>query len=271
MSNIYYLNTRNERVDFIEDLPLLNFDDFYSNNFTVESDNNIITDFKTGIRNYTLNGDIPVLIMDDITDIFDYDVYNKSQGRFYIGDYYLLCNIIMMKPSNVNLHRKKLRISLTVTTDKPFWLKETKYSFIKGDVSQIGLKYPFTYPFVYGGGSGMSEVVNDYIKPCDFKLIVYGSVSNPSVMIGNNAYTIYTDINSQERIEIDSRNRTAVKVNSVGERLSIFGLQDFRYEIYRKIDIGLNQVTWSGSFGFDLFLYEERSRPKWISFTQTSN
>lgn len=271
MSNIYYLNTRNEKVDFVEDLPLLNIDDLFSSSFSVESDNDIITEFKKGITNHTIEGDVPVHLLDDISDIFDYDVYQNKQGRIYIGDYYLLCNVIVVNPANVNIHRKKVNVKMTVTTDKKYWIKETKYSFEKEDRILGGLEYPFSYPFIYGSGNGMNEIVNDYIKPCNFKMIIYGPASDPSIFIGNNAYTIYTDISSQEYIEIDSLNRKAMKVNNVGEKESVFGLQDFRYEIYRKIDTGLNQISWSGAFGFDVFLYEERSRPKWISSIQTDS
>ena len=33
MSNIYYLNTRNESVDFVKDLPLLDINDLYQSGF----------------------------------------------------------------------------------------------------------------------------------------------------------------------------------------------------------------------------------------------
>ena len=271
MSNVYYLNTRNERVDFVEDLPLLDFDDFFSSSFSVESTNDIITGFKKSIRNYTLEGDVQVSRIDHISDIFDYDVYQNNQGYFYIGDYYMLCNVIVMNPSDVNIHRKKITVKLTVTTDKPYWLKETKYSFERERRTAEGISYPFSYPFIYGSDGGIRDIVNDYIKPCNFKLTIYGPASNPSIIINGNAYTVYTDISSQEYIEIDSLNRKAVRVNNIGERKSVFGLQDFRYEIYKKIDIGFNQISWSGAFGFDLLLYEERSRPKWISSIQTNS
>ena len=60
MSNIYYINTANQKVDFIEDLPLTNIDDMFSNTSTNVTTDDSITSFKTAITNYTLEGDIDV-------------------------------------------------------------------------------------------------------------------------------------------------------------------------------------------------------------------
>ena len=67
MSNIYYLNSRNESVDFVEDFPLLDIDDLFGNSFTNITNNNVITGFKNEIKNYTIEGDEPVLDIDNIS------------------------------------------------------------------------------------------------------------------------------------------------------------------------------------------------------------
>ena len=266
MSNIYYLNSRSERVDFVEDFPLFDIDDLFGNSFTNITNNNVITGFKTEIKNYTIEGDEPVLDIDIITDIFDYDIYNNVRGQFYIGQYFMFCNIIGSDLSNVNIHRKKLKNKLTVTTDTPYWIKETRFPFgINLEIKTEGFTYPFEYPFTYGYATGTSSFTNDSIKDSNFKMIIYGPVSNPSVSINGNIYTVSTDILASEYLVIDSTSRKAYKVGISGEKTNVFSKRGLDFDIFTEIPSGRNTVQWSGAFGFDIYLYDERSKPRWIS------
>lgn len=269
MSNIYYLNSRNERVDFVEDFPLLDIDNLFGSSFTNITNNNVIANFKQEIKNYTIEGDEPVLDIDDITDIFDYDIYNNVRGRLYIGQYFMFCNIIGSNLSNVNIHRRKLKNKLTVTTDTPYWIKETRFSFVKSmEAKTDGLTYPFEYPFTYGSATGTSSFVNDSIKNSNFKMIIYGPTSNPSVSINGKIYTVNTDILASEYLVIDSTSRKTYKVGISGEKTNVFSKRGLDFDIFTTIPSGRNTVQWSGAFGFDLYVYDERSRPKWISSIQ---
>lgn len=268
MSNIYYLNTRNESVDFVKDLPLLDINDLYQSGFDTISNNNMITGFSRGIKTVTIEGDIFTDSFDKISDIFDYDIYKNERGRFYIGEYFMYCNISVVKPSGVNLYKKKLTTDITITTDMPFWLKESKYSFVKSaDSKEKGFTYPFKYPFTYGNSQGLDSITNDSLKSSDFMLYIYGPVSNPSISIGNNIYSVNTDVTSQEYLVIDSRRRETYKVNNIGDKENMFAYRSFEDSLFSKIQPGLNNVSWSASFGFDLYVYDERSKPKWISYT----
>lgn len=268
MSNIYYLNSRNEKVDFVKDLPLLDIDDFFGSEFSSVTENNMIVSFSRGIKNYSIEGDVFVNTFDRITEIFDYDTYKNIQGRFYIGDYFIYCNVISSQSSDINIHRGKIKTSFTFTTDKSYWLKETKYVFEKFENSSSGLTYPFTYPFTYGASQGIRSIMNESLKESDFIMIVYGPVSNPAISIGNNIYIVNTDVTSQEYLVIDSRERKTYKVNNVGEHENMFANRGLGNSIFTKIKTGLNDVSWSGAFGFDLYVYNERSKPKWISSVQ---
>lgn len=269
MKEIYYLNSRNEKVDFINEVPLFSIDDMFSSTFTTETDNDVITSFKKGVTKYTLSADVSIETFDRINDIFDYDIYNNAKGRFYIGDYYLLCNFTATVPSKVNFYRKTFKTSLTVTTDKVKWLKETKYQFLKDDavstVSDINLKkYNYMYSYVYGREIGRSEFNNSSFRNVNFKMILYGPITTPEVTINGHLYKINTSIPNGSYAIIDTITKTIKCINSLGKVENLFPKRYFESDIFQTIGTGLNEVLWSGSFGFDLIIYDERNIPKWI-------
>ena len=96
-------------------------------------------------------------------------------------------------------------------------------------------------------------------------MIIYGPVSNPSVSINGNIYTVSTDILASEYLVIDSTSRKAYKVGISGEKTNVFSKRGLDFDIFTKIPSGRNTVQWSGAFGFDIYLYDERSKPRWIS------
>lgn len=269
MKEIYYLNSKNERVNFIDEVPLFSIDAMFGYTFTVETDNDIITDFSKGVTKYTLSCDVPVGYFDNIMDIFDYDIYNNAKGKFYIGDYYLLCNITGQSTSNVNLNKKTIKTSLTVTTDVPNWIREIPYEFLKETAVEKtstvkSKKFSYAYSYVYGREIGRSEVNNPSFKDANFRLIIYGPVDSPEVTINGHLYKLNVSINAGEYVIIDSSERSILCYDLSGKTVNYFEYRNLYTSIFQRITPGLNEVLWSGSFGFDLIVFDERSRPKWI-------
>ena len=46
--------------------------------------------------------------------------------------------------------------------------------------------------------------------------------------------------------------------------MNLFNVRGRDFYIFEKIPTGILNVSWSGSFGFDLNLLSERGEPKWI-------
>lgn len=268
MSSIYYLNSRNEKIDFIDDFHLVDMTDLFSGVFTAETDNDMITAYKRGVTNYTIQGDGPVSNFEKITDVFDYDIYRNERGRLYVGEYFMYCNILGISASDIKLKRTYFQATLTITTDMPYWIREIKYTFEAAEANESSLTYPYEYPFNYGKSIGVGTIMNEAIRKSDFKMIIYGPVNEPSIMIGYNTYAVKTDVDSQEYITIESKIRKTCKISNTGAKENMFNNRGLENSIFEKIEPGMNAVNWSGSFGFDLFIYEERSRPKWISSIQ---
>ena len=56
---------------------------------------------------------------------------------------------------------------------------------------------------------------------------------------------------------------TVEKVAVNGERESVFNNRAKKKSIFKKVPPGRQEIVWSGTFDFDLLIYEERSEPKW--------
>ena len=95
-------------------------------------------------------------------------------------------------------------------------------------------------------------------------MIVYGPVNNPSVTIGNHLYNVNCEVDSSEYLVIDSIEREIYIISNFGEKKNVFNKRNNESYIFQKINHGINSVIWSGGFGFDITVYDERSEPEWI-------
>lgn len=268
MSNIYYINTSNQKVDFIEDFPLTDIDDMFSNTFTNVTTDDSITSFKTAITNYTLEGDIDVSKFDAASDVFDYDVYANERGRFYIGEYFLFCNIIAVANDNVNLNRKRLKVKLTITTDFPLWRRELSYTLNQQQIDEksTGIKlYEYKYPYVYSNNRSSLSINNDVATSSDVIIRMFGPAVNPFVKIGDTIYQIMSSIDNSEYFEINTETKKITKVSSFGTATNAFMYRSKeRADFFTKIPPGTVQVTWDGIDTGELIFIEKRSKPKWL-------
>ena len=95
-------------------------------------------------------------------------------------------------------------------------------------------------------------------------MTIYGAVDNPQVTVNDYAYQIMTSLESNEYMQIDSRNNTVLKYLANGVVQNVFDLRNKERSIFEPIPSGNLMVTWSGNFGFDITLFLERSEPVWL-------
>lgn len=240
--------------------------------------------------------------LNELTEIFEYDVLQMSPGKLYIDEFYLNCYFIESKKEN---WETGVMISCTfgLVTDYPFWIKETFYQFhsqqlpvkepdiqypvISGGTysekalenqavlgefpfdfartSDIKIEYPmFGFPFDFVATSyGRRTINNPSFADSNFILTIYGFADNPSVMIAGHPYTVYATIYEGERMVINSVDRTVLKIGRLGEVTSLYNSREKIISVFQKIPPGAHVVTWPGSYGIDLTLLDERSEPKW--------
>lgn len=234
------------------------------------------------------------------------DILHKKEGELYIGDWKAK-GYFLERSAAPSEEFYGQEMSCVFLAPYPFWIKETNYSFppekpqedagintplITGDVytgetignnatlrefrfdflrpSDRKVTYPmYDFPFDFRKTYGKHAIENYSFYESDFIMTIYGFVDEPVVIIDGHPYTIHAMAYEGERIVIDSAAGTVKKIGRLGEETNLYNSRDKEYSVFRKIPEGTSILRWSGGFGIDLTIKEERSHPKWNLFSVT--
>lgn len=265
-----YKNHLNETIDFGEAGIYVSASDLHDYGWTVSQKNNKISSFKRSVTTRTL----PVTIFcrsakdgiaarNRLMEVAEKDILAKKPGRIIIGDYYYKCYITASKKARYLTCKQLMEASLTVLSDKPCWVKETKHSFRKASGSAEGLDYPFDYGLDFTSDFNSTTLINADFTASNFRMIIYGACNSPAVHVAGHPYCVNCPAADGEYITIDSVAKTVTKTAADGTVANIFNLRCRENYIFEKIPAGDSLVTWDGDFGVDIILMEERSEPKW--------
>ena len=269
LERLQYRNHMGEVIDFGKSGIFVSGNDLHDYSWTVSQKNGKISAFKRDIANRS----VPVTIFcqtveegvaarNHLLEITEKDVLAKKPGKIIIGDYYYKCYITGSKKSQYLSSRRMMEATLTTTSDEPYWVRENLYSFRKG-FAAIGLDYPHDYSFEYTSPFSQSNLVNTDFTASNFRMIIFGPCSEPTVYVSGHAYTVNSEAELGEYITIDSVEKTVTKTAVDGTITNVFNLRGRESYIFEKIASGMNTVVWDGDFGIDIVLLEERSEPKW--------
>lgn len=266
-----HVNSNGEVLDFLKLGIYINYNELRNYEWSVELENNQITRFTKGIVKRTVPFVFYCLMeqANEIKDLFfthfECDILKKKPGYFEINGYRYYCYLTKSKKSNYLISDRYLTLSVEITTDKPEWIRETKYSFNRDDsqMTNDSKSYQYQYPYIYGKAPGNAHIINNAMISSSFMFLVYGPISNPSISVGGHIYNVRCDVSNSEYLVIDSRTREIYIMTISGEKENVFYKRNFESYIFESIPTGLSLVAWSGGFGFDLIIYDERSEPKW--------
>jgi len=273
LEKFIYINSFNETLDFGKDRIFANENDLRDFAWSITTKNNKISGFKKGIVQKT----IPVLLKcdteheglqlrDRLFDVFEKDVLTKQHGKIQIGDYYLRCYITGSKKSEYLLSRKYMKVTLTVQTDLPEWIKETttNHSMIEEETGEY-LDFPYDFQFDFKNSNLKTSVNNSGFVPCNFIMTIHGEVVSPTIYVGNHKYSVNVTVGANEYLTIDSVRKTIVLHKSNGDQVNCFNNRSKDSYIFEKIPAGTNNISsTNGNLKFNITLLEERSEPKWI-------
>lgn len=270
MPTLKYVNHLGETLEF-------NGKNFFTNSYVLrdyawnyDNEFNKIKNLNTsGLTSKTLQVSIHASGKDEayrlfnfFFEIFEKDVLAKTPGKFYIGNYYFSCYVISSAKKSFESAQNLLNLDLTVLSDTNKWVRETSYDFSKNQIIS-GHGYAYRYPYRYSSGT-IKTFANEALNDSNFKLIIYGSCSNPGVYIGDHLYSMDILIEKNERVEIDSREKSILKIQSDGTKVSVLNFRNRTSYIFKRIPTGVIPVSWNNDFGFDITVYDERSEPAWI-------
>lgn len=131
---------------------------------------------------------------------------------------------------------KDLAQDLTFTMTTPFFVK--KENTITIQVSSIGKKYPFKYPYQYGKNIVENNQINNpYIQDVPITIIIDGAIDNPTIDLldeeGNRYSRVQFDgitITTGESLVINSAQKKIFKINLDGTQT------DYRPEVSPEFD-----------------------------------
>lgn len=272
LRNIKYINHINEQLEYGKDGLYITESDLLDFAWTASSKNNRITRFERKIISKTISlflkctdKNSGVRMKNKLFEVCEKDVLAIKHGKIVIGDYYMECYVIESKKTECSLENGYLKLKIKITTDRPYWVKETKTTFGYNIFSEgINLDFNNDFPYDYTSNMLGKELNNTGFVPVNFKMLIYGPAENPSVNIGGHTYTVNTSVAKNEYLLIDSITKTVLLKHTDGSETNCYDLRDRTSYVFEKIPAGTSLLSITGDFKFDVTLLEERSEPKWI-------
>lgn len=204
-------------------------------------------------------------IANRIFEVFEKDVLANEPGTLYYGEYYIKGYMFASKKSDYS-NNGSLKLNISFIAETGGWVKETKYIYRKSDVSEErGLGYKYDYPYDFLSSLNTQNLYNLSFVDQDMKIVIYGHIKTPSLIIGGHLYEVDVEIYRNEYLTIDTKEKTVVKTTATGQIVNLFSKRNIDSYIFQKIKPGENTVIPSSDeMQFDIILLDERSEPKWM-------
>jgi hypothetical protein len=200
-------------------------------------------------------------------DAFARDLADLTPGKLHFNSCYLTGYIYSDTVDGWTrpvLHTKN---AFKLVCEDPVWVTERTVHVNGAGVQDKGKTYSYTYPYTYGRRS-MDVLTIDNYTASAFRIIAFGPFSEFALTVGPNFYGVRHSAAAGEYLVIDSRKSTAVGqscyvVGTSGAKINVFDDRDPDHELFAKIPVGENQISYTGTGGLDLTVYMERSTPLW--------
>lgn len=275
---IYYINHTGQRIDFVGgSYKMLSATDLFDYKWEYGTKGSYlprIASFSKRFveRNISIavsarSKDEYYRLISNLLEIIERDINAVKPGRLYVNNTFLQCYFISSEKPKRYVNTQRTIVDLTLLAEDGQWVEEQVFSFgaaTKQEYSGDGLDYPHDYPFDYTNSLMNQSLVNANYIPAGFIMTIYGACTNPVIAVGKNVYKVNANLITGEYVVINSEERTIYKIMNNGTKVNLFDLRDRENNIFEKIPVGTNTVSWGGAFGFDIKLLLRRSEPKWI-------
>ena len=210
---------------------------------------------------------------DELRRVADADVTARTPGIFIAQKEWRQRGYILASNPN-DIHYGRLSTELKIALLDGAWWRLIKRSFMMdgGSSGDTYLDYPHDYPYDYEKTSYTGGITPSVLTPSDVYLVVYGPAVNPYVIVGGNRYQVNVTVPAGGYLTIDGRKKSIMLTLADGTVQNVFssgvrggGAGGGSY-IFEQVPAGTSEVTYDGSFGFDLGWYEEEGEPPWSQF-----
>lgn len=274
LDSFVYVDHFGRRFDGLKNKVYLNYSDLRDYSWSYDTINSRISRFYRPIKDRKIplwvhcDSDAEAIeVKNRLYELTETDIVAVLPGKVYIGEYYTNGYITSSVKGDYLIHDKMCRLDLVLTSDDPAWYKEQKYVFKTASGGALGVgggtDYPYGYSYDYALSTTGRSIVCDSVVSNAFRLLIYGTVENPSVIINGHAYAIVGRISKGETLLIDSLAKTITLTTATGQKINWFDKRNRTNYIFEPIPAGQNTISWTGKFGFDLTVIEKRSEPRW--------
>jgi len=125
------------------------------------------------------------------------------------------------------------------------------------------LDFPYGYEYDFTADFDSDELLNTSFVPVDFKMVIHGAVTNPSVFISGHEYNVDVVVEEGDYLTIDSQQKTIVLSKKDGTQVNCFNYRNRDSYVFEKIPSGKNEITSANDLNIDITLLDERSEPRW--------
>lgn len=272
LEQLKYKNHLNEVFEFGKDGIFVDSNDLHDYEWSITTKNEKIAALTRKVSKRQLPVKIScsseaagIAARNRLFEVAEKDVLAMKHGQIICGDYYFRCFVTGSKKKSYQVSDRLMDVTLTLTTDYPFWVKETKTAFsTQAATFARNLDFPHDYPFDYHSLLQNQPVNNTGFAASNFRLIIYGPCVNPTINIAGHTYKVNCTVEEGEYLTIDSATKKIYVTGNTGATTNKFNDRNRESYIFEKIPSGSHTVAWDGSFGFDVIILEERSEPKWI-------
>lgn len=285
--DFYYVNNHGERIDLSDYPYIFQQGDLLNWVYSYNTDNLVSRDITYGYK--VAAKEIPVKLavlcdytipleqrkeewkaaVDHLCEVISVDVIDAKDGKLFTDTgFYMSCKIVGSQKTDWKMGLPFMFNTMTILADRPIWIHEESRSFppISSGTQQdeTYLDYEHDYDYDYTMPYGGDVIWNvDHFAPCEFLMTIFGPAVDPRIVINGHPYQVYTALDANEYLQIDSRENKVVKYLANGIRQDIYDLRAKQESVFDTITPGNISVVWSGEFGFDLTLFCERSEPRW--------
>ena len=160
---------------------------------------------------------------------------------------------------------------VTLLAPRPMWCRDVTRPFpitSGSGTDQADLDHPYDYPHDWRRGSTARRISVNTVGEAEFRLIVYGPATHPSVIVAGNRYEVDVSVPDGSRLELDTRDRTVRVIGRSGDVTNAFdarvrGRRGGGSYAFQPLPAGESQVTSDNTFGFDIVIHDERTEPAW--------
>ena len=203
-------------------------------------------------------------LIDELHSFFEQDLVYAKPALLIWGDWSIDCFI---RSSSTYPDGFETVNDIEIYCPYPQWSYTVTKTFLKSeqrtDQDSQDLDYNYDYNYDYAGGTSGTEMWNiNHFAPVEFEMTIFGACVDPRVIINGHIYQVYTTLTSNERLVIDSKNKTIKKYSGTAE-INLFDWQNKQEDIFQPIEAGMAQVNWANTFNFEIKAYMESAEPKW--------